>query len=237
MPTDPPPPDSSRPPGSRGCLYALGILLLAAILTAALSLVLINRSKHFAQRLLADEFRNLALQLAETFVATFQFTPRIDVGSETLHVQHAERVQLITAETSLDQSYEWSHTWLGSTKRLAIEATFVARAGLDLEKPILVVIDPDSRAIRASLPPPEIFGVDMRDLRVVTDESGLWNKLTTDERNVAIQELQRIARQKIESGDTLRRADTNAQMRLRRLLRPFGEQVSLTFDPQLAPAQ
>ncbi len=171
-----------------------------------------------------------AAQGISTAVAeAFQVRPRIVVRGTTIIHQDSETLQLVTLERPLTQRHQWSHSWMGSTKTFEIEGDFKARAGFNLEKPFVIVIDPDSGGLTATLPDPEIFSVDLVNLRILTDADGLWNKLTASDREQAIADLKRVAAGKVSSTTLTQEARASAEKRLADLLATEGRPV--TFAP------
>lgn len=126
--------------------------------------------------------------------------------------------------------YDWEHTWMKSTKRLEVEATFTARAGFDLQEPFRIVIDPQTTWISAQFPAPKLISIEMGDVRIHRDEDGLWNKLTPEDREQALKELEKRARKEFERSTILSEALLAGEKRFQEVLNESGVEVRMQFD-------
>lgn len=171
----------------------------------------------------------VARSVSEAVVEAFQVRPRIVVKGETIIHQDSEALKLVTIERPITERHRWDHSWLGSTKTFEIEGDFLARAGFDLTKPFVIDFDPDTNRLHAWLPPPEILSVDLVNLRILTDEDGLWNKLTPGDREQALSALREHAARDAAESDLTQRARDAARKRLDSILSTGGREV--IFDP------
>lgn len=178
-----------------------------------------------ATRAAAESAREIAAAVA----GAFQIQPQVVIGQRTIVEQRSEVLTLTTVEQTLTERLRMDESWLHSTKTLEVEADFVVRAGFDLEKPFVVRVDAGSGGLRVTLPPAEILGVDVRDVRFLRDESGLWNYLTPEDRERALRELRGRVGVKAREGQLLEQARASAERRLRELLERPGRPV--TFEP------
>jgi Protein of unknown function (DUF4230) len=201
--------------GSRlGCLGILGWVIVAAALTLVLTLLLFWRMGAEV----TQEARQIAESLAADFDRAFQFTPQISVDSVVVVAANAPVLELVTVQRQALVRHRWTHTWLHSTKNLELEATFTAKAGFDLKDPFRINIDPRTGAISAELPPPKLLSLGMSDVRVLHDEDGLWNKLTTEDRQMAFRALEDKARKKFGGSSLLAEARLDAEKQIRELI-------------------
>lgn len=211
-----PDPDPLKPQDSRktGCLGVLGWVIVAALLTIALTLLLFWRMSTEV----TQDARRLAESLATDFDRAFQFTPRISVDSVVVVAESTPVLELVVAQRQMLVRHRWTHTWLHSTKNLELEATFTAKAGFDLTEPFRINIDPRSGSISADLPPPKLLSLGMSEVRVLRDEDGLWNKLTVEDRQVAFRALEEKARERFAKSSFLAEAGMEAEKQVRALL-------------------
>ncbi len=211
-------PDSNslRPQNDKkfGCLGVLGWVIAAAALTIALSILLFWRQT--AE--ITQDARRMAQSIAAGFDQTLKLTPQISVDSIVVVAANASVFELVTLQKQALVRHRWSHTWLHSTKNLALEATFTAKAGLDLRDPIRINIDPRTRYVSADLPPPKLLSLGMGDVRVLEDEDGLWNKLTPQDREQAFRALEEKARETFAKLNLLPEARLEAEKRIRELI-------------------
>jgi hypothetical protein len=197
-----------------GCLGVLGWVIVAALLTIALTLLLFWRMSTEV----TQDARRLAESLAADFDRAFQFTPRISVDSVVVVAESTPVLELVVTQRQMRVRHRWTHTWLHSTKNLELEATFTAKAGFDLTEPFRINIDPRSGSISADLPPPKLLSLGMSDVRVLRDEDGLWNKLTVEDRQVAFRALEEKARQRFAESSFLAETRMEAEKQVRALL-------------------
>ena len=142
-------------------------------------------------------------------------------------------MQFVTLEKTLTERHRLDESWLQSTKTLEVEADFTVRAGFDLEKPFVIEVDRSGSGLRVTLPPAQILGVDLRDVRFLRDEDGFWNKLTPADREQALRELRARVERNARASDLTDHARILAEKRLTDLLAPGGR--SVTFEPAKKP--
>ncbi len=181
----------------------------------------------------AERSLDIAREVASAVSEALHFKPTVVVNSETLIHQDTEAAKLITLERPITETYSWEHTWLGSTKRIAVRGDFTLRVGLDLNKSFVIRIDPDTGAIQADLPPAEILSVELTNLRITRDEDGWINQLTAADREAAIRHLRDRAILHAHESNLLKEADDSAQRRLETILATPDRTV--TFEPAPTP--
>jgi hypothetical protein len=211
-----PDPDSLTPHNRKksGFLIILGWVMAAAALTVALTLLLFWRMT--AE--ITEDARRMAASIAAGFDQSLQFTPQISVDSVMIVAASTPVLELVTLQKQALVRHRWNHSWLYSTKKLEIEATFTARAGLDLRDPIRINIDPRTRFVTADLPPPRLLSLGMGDVRVLQDEDGYWNKLTPQDREQAFRALEEKARETFAKSNLLPEARLEGEKRIRELI-------------------
>jgi hypothetical protein len=226
-----PDPDSLKPdtPKKFGFLSVLGWVIAAAAVTIALTFLLFWRMT--AE--ITEDARQMAASIAAGFDQALQFTPQISVDSMVIVAANSPVLELVTLQKQALVRHRWSHSWLYSTKKLEIEATFTARAGLDLRDPIRINIDPRTRFVSADLPPPKLLSLGMGDVRVLQDEDGLWNRLTAEDRQQAFRALDEKARETFAKSNLLPEARLEAEKRIRELI----DQTAWSAIPPSTPTE
>jgi len=179
------------------------------------------------------EARRMAASVAREFQRAFNFVPEIRVNSTVVIRPDKPVMELATVQRQAQVRYAWSQTWMHSTKRLEIEATFTARAGFDLTRPFQLQIASRTLAIHASLPPPKILSIGMSGVRILADEDGLWNGLTQEDRQAAFVALEAKAVEQFKHSDILAEAQRQAEKRLADLLKSTLDKVE--FLPARQP--
>lgn len=144
--------------------------------------------------------------------------------------------KLVSSETTVRDVVIYQNTWLGSTKRTLVVVTGKLLAGINLEANPSVRIDSRTKRIAIELPPAELLGVEILDLKTYDESSGLWNPFTTADRD----SVQRQVRdQLIKAGnetELLDHANRSAVQLLRTLLAQDGYTVDVTIRGQPKPS-
>ena len=173
----------------------------------------------------------LAQSTAEGFQRLFNITPRVMIEETVVIEQNAPILELAVSSRSVMVDHSWSHTWLGSTKKLHLRGTFTAKAGFDLRRPFTVHIERSPLSVVAELPPAELLSVEMDSYWVVQDESGWWNRIADSDRQEAVRTLHRLAHEKAEESGLLEEARTSAAERIRELVERNGAPVTIHQVP------
>ena len=174
----------------------------------------------------------LAHATAQGIQEFFNFTPRVKINQTIVIEQNASIMEVATVSRQLTVDYTWLHTWLGSTKTIHLIGTFTAKAGFDLKDPFTIEIEKSPLRVRASLPPPKILSISMDSYRIAADESGWWNRISSDDREAGVEQLQFTARTQAESSGMLEEARTSAEQRIKEIVQKNGSTVE--FPPAAA---
>ncbi|MEO8168786.1 MAG: DUF4230 domain-containing protein, partial [bacterium] len=160
---------------------------------------------------------DLASNVAHGMKEMLNFTPQVRINEHVVIEQSVPVAELATISRDLSVDYIWSHQWLGSTKTLALRGTFTAKAGFDLHEPFRVDIQRFPLKVHAIMPPPKILSLQMNSYNVLRDEDGWWNKISAGDRESAVQELQRVAREKAEGSGMLNEAQLSIEQRIKEI--------------------
>jgi len=197
----------------------------AVAMLGIIAVVLFIGGIFLAYQLLVKVPAELARTTAEGFRTLFQVTPRVTVNETVVIEQNSPILEVATVTRPLLVDYEWSHTWLGSTKTLHVRGTFTAKAGFDLKKPFEIGIASSPLRVTARLPRPELLSLQMDSIEVLLDENGWWNRLTEEDRTGAVMALQSAARSKAMNSGILEDARRSAEERVRELVERNGAVV------------
>ena len=138
-----------------------------------------------------------------------------------LIVQKDEKVaNLVTAERTFEYEYRYSTTWWWSKKTLILKAAYRAHGGIDLEgpEPLRVIIPAGNKGpITAEGLHGKLVSCEMVEgsLRIVRDDAGIWNRLTSEDAAIAVNQLNESARKHIMENGLIRQAEENFLRRLR----------------------
>jgi hypothetical protein len=206
----------------------LGVLVLS--LGAGLVYWLIKRTSQDA----ADAAQTLARRTSESIKETLGITPHVVVNGITVIEQTTPILELALLQQTIFKEYEWSHTFMGSTKRLVLRGEFVAKAGLNLQEPFSVAISTPSSAtqgqseqdtkqdttlIRATLPRARLLSLELKTYIVSKDESGFWNHITPQDRQQAVAAMQQEVRSSVLQSGMLEQVYQEAERRIREAYR------------------
>lgn len=144
--------------------------------------------------------------------------------------------KLVSSETTVRDVVIYQNTRLGSTKRTLVVVTGRLLAGINLEANPNVRIDSRSKSIAIELPPAELVGVEVLDLKTYDERAGLWNPFTPADRD-SIQK--QVRAQLVKAGqetELLEHANKSAIEMLRTLLAQDGYRVEVTIRGQPKPS-
>jgi hypothetical protein len=158
--------------------------------------------------------------------------------NETVVIEEmAPIAEIAVVERPMLVEYRWAHTWLGSTKTLHMQGTFVAKAGFNLQEPFTIRINRHSRDVRATLPPPRLLSVEMTGYRILEDESGWWNAISNSDRETAVMQLTDTARRQALSSGLLADAQRTARARITEILERNGASAEIIQRSEGAGAE
>ena len=204
-------PDSDRPSTRRALAWGLALVVLLAAMAAGVTLV-----------------RGATGALERV---TQPSPPRI---TQEIVVERLRSVaRLVSSEMTLRDVVVYEQTRLGSTKRALIVVTGRVAAGIDLEKGTAVEIDSVARRIVVTLPPAEVFSVDVVDVTTYDERAGLLNPFRADDRDRIQREVRAKLEQAARESGILRHADESAAAALTQLLERDGYTVEIRRPPVL----
>jgi hypothetical protein len=143
--------------------------------------------------------------------------------------------KLVSSETTVRDVVVYQNTRYGSTKRTLVVVTGRLLAGINLEANPSVRIDHGAKQISMELPPAQLLGTEILDLKTYDERAGLWNPFTPADRD----SVQRQVRaQLIKAGndtELLEHANQSAVEMLRTLLAQDGYRVEVTIRGKPKP--
>jgi hypothetical protein len=170
--------------------------------------------------------------------ALFPFLRERSTVSHDLVVQKVQAVsKLLTSETTLRDVVAYDNTKYGLTKKTLLVVTGKILAGVDLKDGTEVNIDDRAHRIEVTLPPAQIFGVQVLDVRTYDEQDTPFNRFTPEDRD----EIQRRVRaQLLQAGTELgviEHANQSAKTMLENLLAVNGYTVDVqTRSRPIVPA-
>jgi predicted Fe-S protein YdhL (DUF1289 family) len=168
-------------------------------------------------RLARQEALATARDAAQLVREVFGVVPEVRIREVLVIGQSAPIAELAVIERDYSLTYEWSHTWMGSTKTVKASGTWRAKAGFDLLKPFRIRLDPESGRIEGELPGAEVLSIELLGGLEVRGESGWWNRLNDEDRSAVLREFNQKARTHVEASGLLEEAEAEALVRLQTL--------------------
>jgi 4-amino-4-deoxy-L-arabinose transferase-like glycosyltransferase len=168
---------------------------------------------------------DLAAATARGIEEVFQFRPRVTINQTVVIEANTPILEVATVSRQLQVDYQWSHTWLGSTKTLRLVGTFTAKAGFDLHEPFDIAIEKSPLRVKATLPPARMLSVTMNSYLAPVDESGWWNKISAQDREQAVAALLSTAHTHAEQSGMLEEVRNTAEQRITEIVQRNGATV------------
>jgi hypothetical protein len=205
-------PDSFKP--RRRFSWPLAFTLIALIVAAVLTFIFLRMETWPARtaRQSTDELERVGRDVRDAFVEMAQLQPRVTVNNRVYLEKTTATAQLAILSRQVEVEHEFLHTWAGSTKRVKLHGTFIAKAGFDLQQDVAVDLRPDEIAI--SLPHASILGVEQKQVEVLAFENGFWNRISAADLESQLATLPELARQKAAESGILPEAETALQKQL-----------------------
>ena len=145
------------------------------------------------------ELEKLGKNLRSAFIDIAHLQPRITINNRVYMEQTTPVSELVVLSRRIEVEHEFLHTWIGSSKRVKLHATFTVKAGFDLRQNLSVDIRPGEIIIQ--LPHAQILGVEQNQVDVLAFENGLWNRISGEDVQSELSILPQLAREKAaESG-------------------------------------
>ena len=172
---------------------------------------------------------DLAGATADGIKDLFQVTPRVTINQTVVIEQNNPILEVATVSRDVFVDHRWTSAWMGSTKALELRGTFTAKAGFNLQDPFDIDITRYPLSIDVSLPQPIILSLEMRDMEILRDEDGWWNRVTSQERESAMRALGAAAREQVERSGVLEEVARSAEARVRELVERNGASVAFRY--------
>jgi hypothetical protein len=158
----------------------------------------------------------------------FQFTPEVTVNNIIILEQQTPIMELATLKQTFTHQYQWTNTWMKSTKKIKITGTMEAKAGYDLNRKFKIEINDDKAII--TLPHPQLLSLEPQgDIRF-EDENGIWNWVKPEDRSLAINAFTSDAKLYASKADFVQQARKNMEEKLIEILKSHGKTVEIRYD-------
>lgn len=190
-------------------------LTLVALIIGATILIIFLRLETWPARTARQstaELERLGKNLRAAFIDIAHLQPRITINDRVYMEQTTPVSELAVLSRRIEVEHELLHTWVGSSKRVKLHGTFIAKAGFDLRKGLSIDIRPDQ--IMVQLPHAQILGVEQQQVDVLAFENGLWNHISGQDVQSELSALPELARKKAAESGLSAEAEESLQQQL-----------------------
>jgi len=171
--------------------------MVVALIVATMIVVIFLRLESWPARTARQstaELERLGKDFRAAFIDIAHLQPRITINDRVYVEQTTPLSELVVLSRRIEVEHELLHTWAGSSKRVKLHGTFLARAGFDLRKDLSIDIRPEQ--ILVQLPHAQILGVEQQQIDVLAFENGLWNRISGQDVQSELAVLPDLARKK-----------------------------------------
>ncbi|MFL6500670.1 MAG: DUF4230 domain-containing protein [Candidatus Udaeobacter sp.] len=190
-------------------------LALVALIIATTIIIIFLRVESWPARTARQstaELERLGKNLRSAFVDIAHLQPRITINDRVYMEQTTPVSELVVLSRRIEVEHELLHTWVGSSKRVKLHGTFIAKAGFDLRKGLSIDIRPGEIVVQ--LPHAQILGVEQQQVDVLAFENGLWNRISGQDVQSELSVLPDLAWKKAAGSELSAEAEKNLREQL-----------------------
>jgi hypothetical protein len=194
--------------------WPIALIVVALVIATTIVVVFLRLESWPARtaRQSTAELERLGKNLRAAFVDIAHLQPRITINDRVYMEQTTPVSELVVLSRRIEVEHELLHTWAGSSKRVKLHGTFLAKAGFDLRKGLSVDIRPNE--IMVQLPHAQILGVEQQQVDVLAFENGLWNRISGQDVQTELSMLPQLAWKKAAETELTAEAEKNLQQQL-----------------------
>src|ERR1043166_176284 len=149
---------TSRISGRISWPFAFTLIALILAITVVIIFLRVETWPARTARQSTVELERLSKDLRAAFIDIAHLQPRITINNRVYMEQTTPVSELVVLSRRIEVEHEFLHTWVGSSKRVKLHATFIAKAGFDLRENLSIDIRPEE--ILVQLPHAQILGVE-----------------------------------------------------------------------------
>jgi hypothetical protein len=194
--------------------WPIALTFLALIIATTILVVFLRLESWPARtaRQSTAELERLGKSVRAAFVDIAHLQPRITINDRVYMEQTTPVSELVVLSRRIEVEHELLHTWAGSSKRVKLHGTFVAKAGFDLRKGLSIDIRADE--IMVQLPQAQILGVEQQQVDVLAFENGFWNRISGQDVQSELSVLPELASKKVAESELPSEAEATLQQQL-----------------------
>jgi hypothetical protein len=204
----------SKSANSYRVAWPIALTLLALTIAMTILIIFLRLESWPARtaRQSTAELERLGKNLRAAFVDIAHLQPRITINDRVYMEQTTPVSELVVLSRRIEVEHELLHTWVGSSKRVKLHGTFIAKTGFDLRKGLSIDIRPDE--IMVQLPHAQIVGVEQQQVDVLAFENGLWNRISGQDVQSEFSVLPELAWKKAAESELRAEAEQTLQKQL-----------------------
>jgi hypothetical protein len=168
----------------------------------------------------AENTYGAARAISQDLKEAFRFSPEVHVNNTVILQEQHDIMELSMVSQKFRHEYDWTNTWMGSTKKIAITGTFEAKAGFDLDKKIAVDIRGEKAFI--FLPHAQLLSLTPQHDVAFRDESGVWNWVNEQDRSDAMNAFTKDAQNIASTAQFINRAEAAFEQKAGEIFRTHG---------------
>src|SRR5258707_15608929 len=194
--------------------WPIAFTLIALILAIAVVIIFLRVETWPARtaRQSTVELERLGKDLRDAFIDIAHLQPRITIKNRVYMEQTTPVSELVVLSRRFEIEHEFLHTWVGSSKRVKLHGTFIAKAGFDLQHNLSIDIRPNE--IIVQVPHARILGIEQDQVDVLAFENGLWNRISGEDMQTELSILPQLAREKAAESDLPAEAERALQQQI-----------------------
>ena len=194
--------------------WPMALTLVALVIGATILIIFLHLETWPARtaRQSAAELERLGKNLRAAFIDIAHLQPKITINDRVYMEQTTPVSELVVLSRRIEVEHELLHTWVGSSKRVKLHGTFIAKAGFDLRKGLSIDIRPDQLMVQ--LPHAQILGVEQQQVDVLAFENGLWNHISGQDVQSELSALPELAWKKAAESGLSAEAEETLQQQL-----------------------
>jgi hypothetical protein len=190
-------------------------LTLSGVIAAVVVLVVFLRLESWPARTAREssaELERLGKNLRAIFVDIAHLRPRITINDHVYMEQTVPVSELVVLSRRIEVEHELLQTWVGSSKRVKLHGTFIAKVGFDLRRGLSINIQPDDIVVQ--IPHAQILEVEQQQVDVLAFENGLWNRISGQDVQSELSVLLQLAWNKAAESELSAEAEKTLQQQL-----------------------
>ena len=222
----------------------IGLSLLVLAIAFAIHLTITKPARELGEEVIhagertathgIDKTADVITQIPEIIATVFQ--AQVNVSTSASVCDATPIAELAVLQRNIREIIDYSNTDYYSTKRIVAEQTFVAKIGFDLAARFSATYNPSNNVVIISLPNPKVLSLEPSSAapKYYVDDSGVINRLTTEDHNEILIELKKQAAHSAESTLAVGDAKQMIRTRFEDLFRAFNVKVIVEFPGEKA---